>query len=150
MGRVARRGISFTRRLVWRLVGRLGTLFLFVLLTYDLGVATRHVGNDSAILPISRRATRVFVGSSPSQQMAIANKKAKIKVSTLVSGAASVTVTSHPVGFDRGVGLGTTGRRIRRMVVTCSTLTIVMGPSGPIDRLAHRRLRTVFHNGVAG
>lgn len=125
-----------------------GLLVTFSLLSLDIG--TRHVGNDSAMLPITRRATRQCVGRRPSTHIAIANKKANMNVSTLVSGAASVTVTSHPVGFDRGVGVGRTKRSMSRVVMTCSTLTMIMRPSGPIGRLAHRRLRSVFHKGVAG
>lgn len=141
----------FTDRVpvVDRFVGTGDVLFLDLVLV-AANVRTRQVGNDSAILPITRRATRHFVGEGTSDHIAIANNKAKMNVSTLVSGAASVTVTSHPVGFDRGVGTETTRGGVRRIVITCSTLTIMMRPAGPIGRLAHRRLRSVFQNGVAG
>lgn len=129
-----------------------GAVIVTTMTTYVFmsGIFTREVGKDSAYLPLDRARTRGFVGGGGSTGVAIANNNSNINVSTLVRKAASVTVSSHGVGFSRGIGLRRTGGDAGRIIVTCSTLTMIMRPSGGISGLAHRRLRNVFAKGVGG
>lgn len=101
------------------------------------------ITNSSSMAPIVRGLTRNCRTMGGSMAMRIRRDSSAANMGVTTRKATSVNVTSHSLGSRRG------SLNLATAIVTESNVTIVMGGSGSISRLADSRMGTMCANRAA-